>query len=79
MKLAKTNMRMGALVRPGGPTAGNEGSTEACGPTERRTLVEKRVCTPTAEMLVSPLQRAQARCLAAAERLTGAARWRVMK
>lgn len=37
---------VGAMARPGGPTAGSEGSTEACGPTERQMeAVEKTAGT----------------------------------
>lgn len=38
-----------------------------------------QVFTPCVSSLVLPLQRAQARCLAVLDRVTGAARWRMMR
>lgn len=86
--LTTANTKTGAMARLGGPTAENEGSTEVCGQTERKKVVLRKkagtltavmVETLTRDMLVSPLQRAQAQHLAAIDSLTGAARWKMMR
>lgn len=87
MMLTTANTKEGTLVLLGGPTAGRGGSMEACGPALRQIMVIWKLVgrlvtatdNQTADMQVSPLLRAQARCLAVADKLTGAAKWRMMR
>ncbi|KAM7388858.1 hypothetical protein PAMP_022868 [Pampus punctatissimus] len=72
-------MKTAAKVCLDGPTAGKEELMEVCGPLEM-VVIGKLMGTLTAEtdiltadMPVSPLQRAEAQCLAVVDRLTGAA------
>jgi len=83
--LTAAKMKTGAKAPLDGPTAGKEELMEACGPVEMVVIgkmmgtLTAETDTLTAEMPVSRLQRAEARCLAVMDRLTGAARWRMMK
>lgn len=63
-----------------GPTAGRGGSMGVYGTKESSMVMAvKREAPPTADLPVSPLQKAQGRCLALADGLTGAVKWRMMR
>lgn len=85
MVLTAAKMKTGAKALHDGPTAGKEELMEACGQVEMvvvgKTMgtLTAETDTPTADMPVSRLQKAEARCLVVVDRLTGAARWRMMR